>query len=121
MTALSCFKDHSSQADNPPPLFLLRVWKLKQNGAVGGFLQPDSLLARATEAVRRHLGHCVAPSWRLYTSVSPRTLSENTMRAFIKNNNLLLSLIGSAYDGVSVNDVIFSGRTAVAELLGDGA
>ncbi|XP_007579071.1 protoporphyrinogen oxidase isoform X2 [Poecilia formosa] len=23
----------------------------------------DHLLARATEAVRRHLGHCVAPSW----------------------------------------------------------
>lgn len=44
----------------------------------------------------------------------------DTMRAFIKNNNLLLSLIGSAYDGVSVNDVIFSGRRAVAELLGGG-
>ncbi|XP_008431058.1 protoporphyrinogen oxidase [Poecilia reticulata] len=88
----------------------------------------DSLLARATEAVRRHLGHCVAPSWSnvaLHRDCIPQYhlghfQRVDTMRAFIKNNNLLLSLIGSAYDGVSVNDVIFSGRTAVAELLGDG-
>uniref|UniRef100_A0A3Q4I6D8 Protoporphyrinogen oxidase n=1 Tax=Neolamprologus brichardi TaxID=32507 RepID=A0A3Q4I6D8_NEOBR len=41
-----------------------------------------------------------------------------SMRGFIRNNNLALSLTGSCYDGVSVNDVIFSGRTAVEELLG---
>ncbi|XP_032414056.1 protoporphyrinogen oxidase isoform X1 [Xiphophorus hellerii] len=88
----------------------------------------DSLLARATEAVRCHLGHCVAPSWSnvaLHRDCIPQYhlghfQKVDTMRAFIKNNNLLLSLIGSAYDGVSVNDVIFSGRTAVAELLGGG-
>lgn len=40
------------------------------------------------------------------------------MRSFIKKNNLPLSLIGSSYEGVSVNDVVFSGRTAVEELLG---
>lgn len=40
-----------------------------------------------------------------------------SMRNFIKKENLPLSLIGSSYDGVSVNDVIFSGRKA-AELLG---
>lgn len=44
-------------------------------------------------------------------------LSES-MRSFIKKENLPLSLIGSSYDGVSVNDVIFSGRTAAEELLG---
>ncbi|XP_043972168.1 protoporphyrinogen oxidase isoform X2 [Gambusia affinis] len=88
----------------------------------------DSLLARATEAVRCHLGHCVAPSWShvaLHRDCIPQYhlghfQRVDTMRAFIKNNNLLLSLIGSAYDGVSVNDVIFSGRRAVAELLGGG-
>lgn len=41
-----------------------------------------------------------------------------SMRSFIRKNNLSLSLIGSSYDGVSVNDVIFSGRTAAEELLG---
>lgn len=41
-----------------------------------------------------------------------------SMRSFIRKNNLSLSLIGSSYDGVSVNDVIFNGRTAVEELLG---
>lgn len=40
------------------------------------------------------------------------------MRSFIRKNNLLLSLIGSSYEGVSVNDVIFSGRQAVEELFG---
>uniref|UniRef100_A0A3B5LM70 Amine oxidase domain-containing protein n=1 Tax=Xiphophorus couchianus TaxID=32473 RepID=A0A3B5LM70_9TELE len=88
----------------------------------------DSLLARATEAVCCHLGHCVAPSWSnvaLHRDCIPQYhlghfQRVDTMRAFIKDNNLLLSLIGSAYDGVSVNDVIFSGRTAVAELLGSG-
>lgn len=40
------------------------------------------------------------------------------MHSFIRKNNLLLSLIGSSYKGVSVNDVIFSGRQAVEELFG---
>lgn len=40
------------------------------------------------------------------------------MRGFIKKENLPLSLIGSSYDGVSVNDVIYGGRTAAEELLG---
>lgn len=41
-----------------------------------------------------------------------------SIRSFIRKKNLSLSLTGSSYDGVSVNDVIFSGRTAVEELLG---
>lgn len=44
-------------------------------------------------------------------------LSES-MRSFIKKENLPLSLIGSSYDGVSINDVIYGGRTAAEELLG---
>lgn len=40
------------------------------------------------------------------------------MRNFLKKENLPLSLIGASYDGVSVNDVIYSGRTAAEELLG---
>lgn len=43
-----------------------------------------------------------------------------SMRSFIRENNLSLSLIGSSYDGVSINDVIFNGRTAAEELLGTG-
>lgn len=41
-----------------------------------------------------------------------------SMRNFLKKENLPLSLIGASYDGVSVNDVIYSGRTAAEELLG---
>lgn len=44
-------------------------------------------------------------------------LSESMLN-FIKKENLPLSLIGSSFNGVSVNDVIFSGRTAAEELLG---
>ncbi|MED6279200.1 hypothetical protein CHARACLAT_032048 [Characodon lateralis] len=88
----------------------------------------EGLLARATEAVRCHLGVSVSPSWSnvaLHRDCIPQYClghfqRVDCMRGFIKNNNLALSLIGSAYDGVSVNDVIFSGRTAVAELLGGG-
>lgn len=88
----------------------------------------ESLLERATEGVRCHLGVSVAPSWSnvaLHTDCIPQyclghAQRVDSMRGFIKKNNLTLSLVGSAYDGVSVNDVIFSGRAAVAELLGGG-
>uniref|UniRef100_A0A3Q2Q109 Amine oxidase domain-containing protein n=1 Tax=Fundulus heteroclitus TaxID=8078 RepID=A0A3Q2Q109_FUNHE len=83
----------------------------------------EDLLASATEAVRWHMGVNVAPSWsnvalhrdcipQYYIGHSQRV---DSMRGFIKNKNLSLSLIGSSYDGVSVNDVIFSGQTAVTE------
>uniref|UniRef100_A0A673FKD2 Protoporphyrinogen oxidase n=1 Tax=Sinocyclocheilus rhinocerous TaxID=307959 RepID=A0A673FKD2_9TELE len=40
------------------------------------------------------------------------------MRQYISNHNLPLTLTGASYDGVSVNDVIFSGRTAAEGLIG---
>ncbi|XP_008296953.1 protoporphyrinogen oxidase [Stegastes partitus] len=88
----------------------------------------EQLLARATEAVRCHLGVTTAPSWSLvalHRDCIPQYylghfLKVESMRSFIRENNLPLSLTGSSYDGVSVNDVIFSGRTAVEELLGTG-
>ncbi|KAI3361571.1 hypothetical protein L3Q82_013720, partial [Scortum barcoo] len=88
----------------------------------------DQLLARATEAVRCQLGVTTAPSWSrvaLQRDCIPQYHQGHfrrveSMRSFIRKNNLTLSLIGSSYDGVSVNDVIFSGRTAVDELLGTG-
>lgn len=40
------------------------------------------------------------------------------MRSFVEEEQLALSLIGSSYEGVSVNDVIYNARTAVDELLG---
>lgn len=46
------------------------------------------------------------------------SVSSESMRSFIKQNNLPLTLTGSSFDGVSVNDVIFSGRTAAEGLLG---
>ncbi|XP_038566258.1 protoporphyrinogen oxidase isoform X2 [Micropterus salmoides] len=86
----------------------------------------ECLLARATEAVHSHLGVTTAPSWSwvaLQRDCIPQYYQGHfrrveSMRSFIKKNHLSLSLIGSSYDGVSVNDVIFSGRTAVEELLG---
>ncbi|CAI5678357.1 unnamed protein product [Oreochromis niloticus] len=86
----------------------------------------EHLLSRATEAVRCHLGVTAAPRWSrviLHRDCIPQYYEGHfqrveSMRGFIKNNNLALSLTGSCYDGVSVNDVIFSGRTAVEELLG---
>ncbi|XP_069573352.1 protoporphyrinogen oxidase [Brachyistius frenatus] len=86
----------------------------------------EGLLERATEAVRCHLGVTAAPSWSrvlLHRDCIPQYQEGHFrrvefMRSFIKTNNLPLSLIGSSYDGVSVNDVIFGGRTAVEQLTG---
>uniref|UniRef100_A0A8C9ZHY9 Protoporphyrinogen oxidase n=1 Tax=Sander lucioperca TaxID=283035 RepID=A0A8C9ZHY9_SANLU len=84
----------------------------------------ERLLARATEAVHCHLGVPTAPSWSrvsLQRDCIPQYYPGHfrrveSMRSFIRENNLSLSLIGSSYDGVSVNDVIFNGRTAVEQL-----
>ncbi|XP_035528402.1 protoporphyrinogen oxidase [Morone saxatilis] len=88
----------------------------------------EHLLAKASEAVRCHLGVTKAPSWSrvaLQRDCIPQYYKGHfqklkSMRSFIRKNNLSLSLVGSSYDGVSVNDVIFNGRTAVSELLGTG-
>ncbi|XP_051263284.1 protoporphyrinogen oxidase isoform X2 [Dicentrarchus labrax] len=88
----------------------------------------EHLLARANEAVRCHLGVTKAPSWSrvaLQRDCIPQYYKGHfqklkSMRSFIRQNNLSLSLVGSSYDGVSVNDVIFNGQTAVSELLGTG-
>jgi oxygen-dependent protoporphyrinogen oxidase len=39
------------------------------------------------------------------------------IKAYVNNNNLPLSLVGASYDGLSVNDVILSARTAVENLI----
>ncbi|KAM7420084.1 hypothetical protein PAMA_014677 [Pampus argenteus] len=88
----------------------------------------ERLLAKATEAVSCHLGVTTVPSWTrvsLQRDCIPQYYQGHfrrveSMRSFIQKKNLSMSLIGSSYDGVSVNDVIFSARTAVEELLGSG-
>ncbi|KAM9851881.1 protoporphyrinogen oxidase isoform 1-T2 [Aulostomus maculatus] len=104
------------------------AWFQEVFGAPEAVTEED-LLARATEAVRSHLGVTAAPSWSrvaLQRDCIPQYhlghyLRVESMRGFIKKKNLPLSLMGSCYDGVSVNDVIFSGKTAADELLGPGA
>lgn len=84
----------------------------------------EFLLPIATQAVRSQLGITAAPRWSrvmLHRDCIPQYYEGHHQRlesiqGFIKKNNLSLSLIGSSYEGVSVNDVIFSGRRAVEEL-----
>lgn len=45
-------------------------------------------------------------------------LFSEKMRQYISNHNLPLTLAGASYDGVSINDVIFSGQTAAEGLVG---
>uniref|UniRef100_A0A3P9JVG3 Protoporphyrinogen oxidase n=1 Tax=Oryzias latipes TaxID=8090 RepID=A0A3P9JVG3_ORYLA len=84
----------------------------------------DRLLKQACEAVCYQLGVKAAPIWSHVSlqRVRQRTLGSfpppESMRSFIRSRNLPLSLVGSSFDGVSVNDVIFSGRAAVEELFG---
>ncbi|KAM3872639.1 protoporphyrinogen oxidase [Diretmus argenteus] len=85
----------------------------------------ECLLAAATEAVHCQLGVTTAPSWSrvaLHKDCIPQYhlghwRRVESMRSYIRKKLLPLSLAGSSYDGVSVNDVIFSGRRAVEELL----
>ncbi|KAM3956755.1 protoporphyrinogen oxidase [Aphomia sociella] len=37
------------------------------------------------------------------------------IRQYIQNNNLPISLVGSSYDGVGINDVVYSAKTQVEE------
>ncbi|XP_071031202.1 protoporphyrinogen oxidase-like isoform X2 [Oncorhynchus clarkii lewisi] len=78
------------------------------------------LLDRATQAVTSHLGVTTPPIWSVVALLKDcipqyylgHWKQLENMRQYIRDHNLPLSLAGSSYDGVSVNDVIFSGRTA---------
>ncbi|XP_051575813.1 protoporphyrinogen oxidase [Myxocyprinus asiaticus] len=86
----------------------------------------QTLLNRATQAVTSHLGVTSSPVWSLVALLKDcipqyhlghwKRLEK--MRQYINNHNLPLTLTGASYDGVSVNDVIFSGRTAAEGLVG---
>uniref|UniRef100_A0AAV2MFM6 Protoporphyrinogen oxidase n=1 Tax=Knipowitschia caucasica TaxID=637954 RepID=A0AAV2MFM6_KNICA len=85
----------------------------------------DLLLSRAVSAVTTHLGVKQLPVWSnvaLHRDCIPQYYLGHAqrvelMRSWIRDADLPLSLVGSSYDGVSVNDVIFSGRTAAESLL----
>ncbi|XP_056618380.1 protoporphyrinogen oxidase [Triplophysa dalaica] len=86
----------------------------------------QTVLDRATAAVASHLGVTSPPVWSL-VSILKDCIPQyhlghwkrlEKMRQYISKNNLPLTLAGASYDGVSVNDVIFSGRTAAEGLVG---
>ncbi|KAL0984974.1 hypothetical protein UPYG_G00151310 [Umbra pygmaea] len=84
------------------------------------------LLERATQAVTSHLGVTTSPVWsmvQIHKDCIPQYYLGHwkrleIMRKYIKFHNLPLTLAGSSYDGVAVNDVIFSGRMAAESLVG---
>uniref|UniRef100_A0AAR2KFE0 Protoporphyrinogen oxidase n=1 Tax=Pygocentrus nattereri TaxID=42514 RepID=A0AAR2KFE0_PYGNA len=95
------------------------------------FGQPDhvteqELLDRAAEALKTHLGITDAPLWSkaavLKNCIPQYHLGHwkrlETMRQYISDASLPLSLAGASYDGVSISDVISSGRQAAERLLG---
>lgn len=87
----------------------------------------QTLLERATQAVSSHLGVTASPVWSLVAlqkdCIPQYHLGHwkriETMRKFISDHDLPLTLVGASFDGVSVNDVIFSGRTAAGRLVGE--
>uniref|UniRef100_A0A8C5DA73 Protoporphyrinogen oxidase n=1 Tax=Gouania willdenowi TaxID=441366 RepID=A0A8C5DA73_GOUWI len=88
----------------------------------------EALLTCALNAVRCHLGVMAPPSWSrvaVHKDCLPQYYlghfrKVELMRDLIRQSNMQLSLTGSSYDGAAVNDVIFSARTAAANLLGTG-
>ncbi|KAI4889436.1 hypothetical protein NFI96_021258, partial [Prochilodus magdalenae] len=95
------------------------------------FGQPESvteqeLLDRASEALRTHLGITDAPLWSK-AAVLKNCIPQyhvghwkrlETMRRYISDLGLPLTLAGASYHGVSVSDVISSGREAAEGLVG---
>lgn len=84
------------------------------------------LMDRASEAVRKHLGITHSPTWSK-AAVLKNCIPQyhvghwkrlQMMRRFISDAALPLTLTGASYDGVSVNDVIMSGRDAAEGLVG---
>ncbi|KAJ9600130.1 hypothetical protein L9F63_009540 [Diploptera punctata] len=86
---------------------------------------PDKLLSTAVQHVRTILhiasvpeNHCVSI---LKDCIPQYVIGHHErierIKAYIKRHNLPLSLIGASYDGISVNDVIFSARTAVNDII----
>ncbi|KAL7840419.1 hypothetical protein AOLI_G00257420 [Acnodon oligacanthus] len=95
------------------------------------FGQPDhvteqELLDRAADALKTHLGITDTPLWSkaavLKNCIPQYHLGHwkrlEKMRQYISDASLPLSLAGASYNGVSVNDVISSGREAAERLVG---
>ncbi|KAI5092536.1 protoporphyrinogen oxidase, partial [Silurus meridionalis] len=84
------------------------------------------LLDRAVQAVRSHLNITSSPVWSrsavLKNCIPQYHLGHwkrlEVMRQYIRDHSLPLTLAGASFDGVSVNDVIFSGRRAAEGIVG---
>ncbi|KAK6469910.1 protoporphyrinogen oxidase-like isoform X1 [Huso huso] len=90
-------------------------------------VREELLLQTAAQAVRTHLGVDAEPIWS-NVSLQKDCIPQYTVghweridkiRQYLGQHSLPLSLVGSSYQGVSVNDVIFSSKTAVERLLGN--
>uniref|UniRef100_A0A4W4FIJ1 Protoporphyrinogen oxidase n=1 Tax=Electrophorus electricus TaxID=8005 RepID=A0A4W4FIJ1_ELEEL len=86
-----------------------------------GEVKEQVLLDRASRVLRSHLGITATPSWSKAAVLKVLSLSlilSKMMRRYISDHGLPLTLTGASYDGVSVSDVIFSGRVAAECLTG---
>ncbi|XP_041081775.1 protoporphyrinogen oxidase isoform X2 [Polyodon spathula] len=89
-------------------------------------VKEEQLLQTAAQAVRTHLGVDAEPIWS-NVSLQKDCIPQYTVghweciekiRQYLRQHSLPLSLVGSSYQGVSVNDVIFSSKRTVERLLG---
>ncbi|MGH0154291.1 UNVERIFIED_CONTAM: hypothetical protein FKN15_057460, partial [Acipenser sinensis] len=90
-------------------------------------VREELLLQTAAQAVRTHLGVDAEPIWS-NVSLQKDCIPQYTVghweriekiRQYLGQHSLPLSLVGSSYQGVSVNDVIFSSKRTVERLLGN--
>lgn len=86
---------------------------------------PDKLLSTAVQYVHSILhisGDPQAHEVSLLRNCIPQYVLGHyerieRIKAYVNEHNLPLSLVGASYDGVSINDVILSARTAVKNLI----
>lgn len=122
------FPEHNRAGDPTTRLTVMMggAWFQEAYGNVGDVTE-KFFLGQATRAVRSHLGVSAQPIWSSVAilkdcipqyHVGHWKRLEN-IRHYIGHHNLPLTLAGASYNGVSVNDVIFSGRKAAESLVGE--
>ena len=120
---LGCIYDTCTFAQGERTILTVMMGGAWYNQTVGEKNEEDVSLV-AQETVKKLLGFTATPQ-RTATSLLPKCIAQYTVghrarvakaRHFLNENFTGLSIVGSSYDGVGINDTILSSKTHVLKL-----
>lgn len=120
-----CFREHDGANEHTRLTVMMGGRWFERLFGNPNSVSSEDLLQIALDAVRRHLGITADPV-RSQVVINKNCIPQytvghferlNNMRTYIKQHSLPLSLIGASYDGVGINDCIFSAKRQVEEYL----